>query len=162
MFKKFILFVKKHYEAAVLTCSSLAFFLFGLMRGGDSDDEATPLVSVRPGETADDSFDFLNFSASRLLPASRDRPASRLFPAIRLSPTLVMEVPVFSPTLVMVVPVFLLLVLLLKLVVVVVAMVVVALVTVFGDDFGESLEGEEECDLLVELSFPDNSTMYTQ
>lgn len=90
---------------------------------------------------ADNNFDFLNFSASRLLPTSRDRPGG--FPVIKLSMPLVT-----------VVLVFLLLVLLLKLVVVVVAMVVVALVTVLGED----LVDDEECDLPAEPSLPDSST----
>ena len=120
-------------------------FRFGLRSRGEAVEEV-PLVSVWLGEVvADNNFDFLNFSASRLLPTSRDRPG--LFPVIKLSPPLVT-----------VVLVFLLLVLLLKLVVVVVAMVVVALVTVFGEDLVDSLEEDEECDLPAEPSLPDSST----
>lgn len=40
----------------------------------------------------------------------------------------------------------------------VVAALLVALETVLGEAFGDSLEeGDEECDLLAEPSFPDNS-----
>lgn len=132
------------------TCSSLACFCFGLTRRGDSDDKKdVPLVSVWLGEVADDNFDFLNFSAKRLLPASKERPAFRLFPVIRLPPPLVAEVLVFLP-----------LVLLLKMPEEVVAALLVALETVLGEAFGDSLEeGDEECDLLAEPSFPDNSTI---
>lgn len=43
----------------------------------------------------------------------------------------------------------------------VVAALVVALETVLGEALDDSLEeGDEECDLLAEPSFPDNSTIY--
>lgn len=43
----------------------------------------------------------------------------------------------------------------------VVAALLVALETVLGEAFGDSLEeGDEECDLLAEPSFPDNSTIH--
>lgn len=56
---------------------------------------------------------------------------------------------------------FLPLVLLLKMLEEVVAALVVALETVLGEALDDSLEeGDEECDLLAEPSFPDNSTIY--